>query len=450
MAVRGISRRVSSLPPSGVAFGLAALVAALLSLAAALVGLRSNAVQTPQVSAVEELALRNERIAFFEARARNDSLDYISLNRLALEYLQRARETGDLGDYERAAFAAGQSLSILPNDNYNGLVASASVKLAQHDFTGALSMAEAALELKPAGPVGYGLVGDAQLALGHYDEARRAYQRMVDLEPALPALSRLAHSAFLEGDLANAKDFWRQALAAQDGLPIENRAWALVQLGNLHFSQGDLGQAEKQYRAALAAYPDYVHALAALAAVRAADGRWDEAIGLYTRVQERLPQPQHVAALGDVYLRAGRFEDAERQYTLVEAIDRLYRANGIDTDLELASFYVNHDRNLEEALAMARRAYEVAPGIYASDVYAWALFKNDRYEEAAARIEEALRLDTPEASIHYHAGLIYQRLGDDRQAIAHLTKAIDLNPHFSLIHGETARLMLAALKGTRR
>jgi len=45
-----------------------------------------------------------------------------------------------------------------------------------------------------------------------------------------------------------------------------------------------------------------------------------------------------VIALGDLYEAAGRADDAERQYALVHAEERLFRANGVNIDLELALF----------------------------------------------------------------------------------------------------------------
>src|SRR5262249_11775951 len=161
--------------------------------------------------------------------------------------------------------------------------------------------------------------------------------------------------------------------------------------------QGHLRASEKEARAALALYQDYVHGLAALGAVRAAQGRWDDSIALYTRGQELLPQVQYVIALGEVYKAAGREEDAERQYGLAAAITRLYRANGINTDLQLALFFANHNRNLDEALLLARNNYAASPGIYAADGLAWALYRNGRYDEALPLVEEALRLHTPDA-----------------------------------------------------
>lgn len=448
MAVQGLSHRLNRLPSGTTAFWVAAFMAAALSLAAALVALQNGAdtSATPIASLQQELKARNERIAFFEARAANDPIDFFSLNNLTGQYLQRARETGDVADYQRAEIAATRSLEILPLDNYSGLIGLASVRIAQHKFNEAADLARRAIELKPAGAGGYGLLGDALLNAGRYDEAAVAYDKMLELEPTLPSLSRQADLAWVQGNLVNAEDFWKQALRFDDGLPAENRAWAMTQLGGFYFATGEIKGAERQYSDALKTFPNYVHALAGLGSVRAAQERWEESIDLYSGATARLPAPQYVHALGDVYARAGRMADAETRYALVEVINRLYRANGINNDLQLALFYADHDRQVDQALAMAESAYAASPSIYAADALAWALFKNNRLDEADAHIDEALRLGTPDAAMHFHAAQIKLALGDRTAAIEHLKRVEFLNPAFSPLHAREAKTLLATLQ----
>src|SRR5690242_16416135 len=125
MAVQGVNQAISGLPmrlvrmPRGAfAFLLAALVAAVFSLAAAFVAFSGHAKTAAPAGpdAATQLQLRNARIQFFEARVAQDPIDTTGLTSLATDYLQRARETGDPADYQRAATAADQILAILPND----------------------------------------------------------------------------------------------------------------------------------------------------------------------------------------------------------------------------------------------------------------------------------------------------------------------------------------------
>jgi tetratricopeptide (TPR) repeat protein len=430
----------------------AALLAAGLAVAAALFATQrdgTGAVTTR--NAAEEAAAREARIAFFEQRAAADPLDFLSLNALTGQYLQRARETGDVADYQRAETAATRSLKLVPVDNYGGLIGLASVRLVQHDFAAVESLARDAMSLKPYEAAPHGLLADAQVGLGRYGDASKSLAAMVEIDAGLPALSRLAHLAFIRGDEINAVEFWRQAIEAAGGTaaPVENLAWAHVQLGVTYFTLGDIDKAASEHERALRLFPDYVHALAGLGQVRAAEQRWDDAAALYERAVARLPQPQYVVALGDVYTASGLDAEAVAQYALVEAIAALYRDNGINTDLQIALFYADHDIELPLALEMAQAAYAAAPGVYAADALAWALYKNGEYDEAARMSEAARAWDTPDASFYFHAALISRALGDDAAARDQLQRALDLNPRFAPLQAEQARALSAELEALR-
>jgi tetratricopeptide (TPR) repeat protein len=424
-----------------------ALLAAGLALAAALGGLLLREPASPLApSAADQAVARNQRIAFFETRAAADPLDTRSLNVLAGEYLQRARETGDVADYQRAETAATRSLDIIPDDNYAGLVLLASVRYVQHDYAAVEALARRAIPLKPAGPDAFGLLADAQVGAGNYAAAAETLTTMRDLDGGLASLSRLANLAFLTGDRINAVAYWQQTIEAGEGFPVENQAWARVQLGVTYFALGDYDAAIEQHQAALELFPNYVHALAGLGQAQAAKQDWDAAVAAYERAVALQPLPQYVTALGDVYAAAGRLDAAEAQYALVDAIAALYRDAGINTDLQIAAFYVDHDRDLPEALAMAQAAYDQAPNPYAADALAWALYKNGRPAEADPYAQQALATGALEAPFYYHAALIRQALGDESTARDLLTQALDLNPRFSPLHTPDALTRLATLE----
>jgi tetratricopeptide (TPR) repeat protein len=56
-----------------------------------------------------------------------------------------------------------------------------------------------------------------------------------------------------------------------------------------------------------------------------------------------------------------------------------------------------------------------------------------------------MKLGTKDASIYYHAGMIYYRLGDQQQAMKYLQQALKLNPHFSIWHADEAKRTLEEL-----
>jgi tetratricopeptide (TPR) repeat protein len=395
-------------------------------------------------------AKQTARIEFLVQRAAADPLDVFSLNSLAIEYMQRARETGDVSDLSRAYDALLRSTEVRTNDNYEGLVLLAAVTTIRHDFAGGLALAERAIPLKPREAYGYGVLGDALLGLGRYGEADAAYQKMIDISADISAFGRRALIAQLRGDIAGAEASWRavieQAEDTDDSVP-EHAAWAHTQLAALYFSTGKLDDAAKHYAEALAVFPGYVHAVAGEAHIAAARGDYDAAIRGYTAAVNTVPLPEYVAALGDVYAAMGNAEQAQNQYDLIAAIEQLYNASGVNLDLQIGLFNADHDRNIPATLERARAAFAEQPSIQAADTLAWVEYKAGNIDAARAAIEAALRTGTLDSSINFHAGMIYRAAGNRAVAIRYLGIVRQLNPEFSVLHARTAAQTLDQLKG---
>lgn len=383
---------------------------------------------SPGNTQAEVLRLRDEA-------ARTDGAPAYAL--LGLAYQQRARETGDPSDYGRSERALRAALE-RDRDNLYALGGLGSLALSRHRFREALALGRRAQRLSPSTARTYGVVGDALLELGRYDEAFRSYDRMAELKPSLSSYARVSHARELLGD-------WRGAVAAMQlavnaaGAEAEPLAYTRVQLGKLQFSRGRLGAAAREYRAALAAFPGYVLALDALAQVEAARGRLGRAVALERQATERNPLPQFVGFLGDLYRAQGRGPLAREQYGVVRVIERLLLANGVKTDLETALFDVDHGLRLESALARARRAQRERPSIYADDVLSWALARTGRCGEALRSSDRALRLGTLDAPMFFHRGMIERCLGRPAEARRWFRRAVATNPHFSLLWGPLAR-----------
>jgi tetratricopeptide (TPR) repeat protein len=363
-------------------------------------------------------------------------------------YLQKARETADPTFYTRAEAALHRALD-LRADDLQALAGLGQLALARHQFEEALTWGERARVADPYSTLPLAVTGDALVELGRYDEAFDDFREMDALRPDLSSFARLSYMRELQGDRPGAVEAMRRAVAA-GGPYVENTAWARVQVGNLLFRMGEVDGAEREYRRTLFELPGFVPAQAGLARVAAARGDYATATRHLESSVVVMPLPENVILLGDLYERAGKPEEAERQYALVGAIQQLFRANGVDTDLEIALFNLDHDRELPEALDRARRAATTRPTIYANDAYAWALYKSGHYEEAMAASQQALRLGTRDGLLWFHAGMIAHRLGDRAAARDYLGRALDLNPHFSFRHGPEARRLLAELGGPAR
>lgn len=390
---------------------------------------------------------------------------------LGWAYVQRLRETADASLYVQATQSFDEALKRDRKD-VDALLGQGSLALSRHEFAEAIQWGEQAKAINPFRAQIYGVIGDAQVELGRYPEAIQSIQKMVDTRPDLSSYSRVSYVRELHGDVDGAIDAMHKAIEA--GSPqAEGTLWSQYQLGNLYFNKGDLAQAEAIYRAALQVKPDYIYAKAGLAKIDAAHGVIDgkpallkAAIGEYERITEMLPLPEFVIALGDLYEANHETHKAQAQFDLVRAIQKLNADAAMNVDMEMALFeadrvglegletkdgvrqtneHPSSNVNLKaEIVARARKAYEHRPSIYAADVLAWALYQQGEFVEAQKYSQEALRLNTRDALLHFHAGLIAQANGNGADAKQHLQTALAINPYFSIRYAPEAQQRLSA------
>lgn len=370
--------------------------------------------------------------------------DWQAWSSLGALHLQRASTTADPAFYERAEVAFAESLRRHPEDNDAALVGQAALAASKHDFEAARRLAEEALAINAYSSSAYGVLTDALVELGEYDAAFSALQRMLDLRPGVPAYTRASYSFELRGDTAAARDALEQALRiAADPSDI---AFAHRYLGELAFGEGDLDEADRQFRAGRDVAPSYTPLLAGRARVAAARGEIELALESWNEVVERLPEPTYLAELGDLYASIGRQGEADAQYELIGVVEQLFVAAGADLDLEQALFAADHG-DPARALEVAERTWRSRRSVHAADAYAWALHVSGRSDEALELAEQAARLGTRSALFDYHRGMIQLAIGDEDAARRSLTSALDLNPHFSVLHAPIAEAALVELGG---
>lgn len=383
-----------------------------------------------------------------QAQLRRNPNDVKALGGLGQIYLQRARETGDPAYYPRAETAFKDALA-RDSSNLTAIVGLGSLALSRHQFRDALGWGEKARALAPNTAAVYGVIADAQTELGMYPEAVATIQKMIDLRPDLASYSRVSYARELHGQMPGAIDAMRRAAeAGAEG--TEGTAWTRVQLGTLLFNTGQLDAATTEYQHALFDVPNYLHAQAGLGRVAAARGDYPAAIDWYKKATATVPVTQYVIELGDIYTAAGQPQAAADQYALVQIQARLLAANGVNDDLEFALFAADHPAAglaPEQVVAQARAALAVRPTVYGHDVLAWALYRAGQYDEAARESTAALALGTQDALLHFHAAAIAEARGDFTTARREYQTAIQLNPHFSVIHAPTAQAALVRLAG---
>jgi tetratricopeptide (TPR) repeat protein len=389
-------------------------------------------------------------VGSLQSRVKMYPQDYAGYDQLGAAYIQKGRETGDATYYEFAKQALDKSLDLVSHDPAAASAEThmAVVAMGEHRFEDALQWAEDALALGSGDPSPWAIVGDALTDLGRYAEAEVAYSKLRDLVgpgnrvngACYERDSRLAYLRFISGDAQGAIQLMRTAIqtAVSLRMPAENIAWSDYQLGEIFFKSGDLTGAEQAYQAGLTADSGSYRNMAGLAEVRAAQGRYEEAIELNQRAITVIPYPMFAAALYDLYLKVDRPADAKKERDLIEFIGNLNPINQRLFYRDLALFYADHDLKLKESVELAQEELKVRQDIYTWDILAWVLYKNARYQEAAVATQKALGMGTKDPVLFFHAGMIYEHLGNTAKAQEYLGQALSINRHFHILYADDA------------
>jgi tetratricopeptide (TPR) repeat protein len=363
-------------------------------------------------------------------------LGYVNL---AMIFMKESRRTGDFSLNEKASAAVTRALELSPDD-VPARKLQASLHLAYHRFREAADAAKKLRDQLPSDSFAYGVLTDAYMELGDYEQAVDSAQRMVDLKPGTASYSRTAQLRVLHGDHKGAIEMFKRAAQITDPADKETQSWCLVQLGDEHWRNGEYADAEKVYDEALQNFPGYFLAVAAKGRARASVGDFDTAIDLLTDAQNRVPNAETIALLGDIHFLRGNANKAQAQYDLLEVVEQKLGAAG--DQKRLALLWADRGIKLDQALAIAAGEYEIRKDIYTTDVLAWCLYKNGRIPEAKEKIKEAMRLKTNNARILFHAGMIVNAAGDASEGKRLLETTLKLNPAFDLVQAVVAKQIL--------
>ncbi|GGM73138.1 hypothetical protein GCM10011609_06220 [Lentzea pudingi] len=382
-------------------------------------------------------------IAAAQDRLRRLPSDADTWAQLGSAYVEQARITGDPAFYGKAQGALESSLRHRPEGNGLAHLGLGALANARHDFAAARDEAERARAVRPDTAEVYGVLADALTQLGAADEARAAVQRMLDLEPGVPAFTRAAYDFEQRGEVDSARQALTRALDASSS-PTDT-LFSRYQLGELAFDNGDLDEASTQYEQGLLIDPLDPALLQGRAKVAAARGNLDDALAAYAGLVARVPSPQYLHEYAVLLRGAGRTDDAARQFDLLAQQERLLAAAGSTDDL--ATSVAAADRgDPAAALAAAEREWARRQHPLVADALAWALHLAGRDAEALPYADRAAATGWRNATFAYHRGMILRALGRTAEAADALDSALRINPHFSLVDAPAAR---AALDGLR-
>lgn len=384
------------------------------------------------------------------AKLRTNPNDQKSRLLLAEAYMQEGRVTGNHPYYDAAAMQLLQEVLKTDPENFEALCCQASLSLTQHHFSQGLALAEQAQAINPQSGYVYGLLTDANVELGRYDQAVKMADKMNQVRPDLTAYTRVSYLREIYGDMPGAIQAMDMAVkAGYNGL--EQTEWSRVALGHLYEVSGQLDKAQGYYEQALAMRPNYAYALAGLARVAAAHKDYATAIKNLNLARATVKDYAFTDELVDVYRLNNQPAEAEKmaRESVEMLADAAKQANdneelGHYTDRELAYAYLKTNE-LDKALEHAKIEYARRPdNIDVNETLAWVYYKRGDFPEALKYMTVARRTNSQNPVLLCRAGLILTKTGKVAEGQALITKALETAPYLNPEVEAEGKKMLAA------
>lgn len=175
----------------------------------------------------------------------------------------------------------------------------------------AIRLREALSEFPNSSPLWLAL-GIAQMGDGKSDDARRSFERALELDPrSAPALAYLGSTYGERGQYAEAAALYERAINAAPNVAVP---YYLAADALLKQPEVDAPRVEKYLARAVELEPDFASAHLALAKLYVRGERWTEAAAAFERVTRLDPESSEAHyQLGRVYVRLKRADEAQRE-----------------------------------------------------------------------------------------------------------------------------------------
>ncbi len=368
----------------------------------------------------------DQRIAYAKEQIKKQKDRPQGYSDLAIALARRARETDDPAYLKQAEDAINDSLRVAPA-NFEARKARVIVRLQQNRFADALEEAQALNKQVADDNLTYGLIADAQIALGNYQEAEKATQFMIDMQQVnAPGIKRGAELRELFGFPEGANDWWNSALRITSANDTEERAWILTRMAQVQLRVGKKDIADKYLQQAFALDPDYPWALTAMAMVRMAQERPAEAVDLLRKRLARHDDLESSYQLARALEKSGRADEAKKAYADFEKAALAASGQPANANRDLILYLADHDK-AKDAARLAREELARRHDAFTLDAAAWALYRAGDFTEARKQIDKALAAGIRDAGIFYHAGAIALKLNDTKAAKGFLKNSLEVD-----------------------
>jgi tetratricopeptide (TPR) repeat protein len=384
-------------------------------------------VRAPLPPAVIELDARLRAKENAIGRTRGDWLSWESI---ALDYMTRARLTGDYGDYAKADRALTRAFEVagpgvgpfLTRARFNHTVHRVSRVTADLD-----ALRYAVLRADEREAIEH-LRAEVAFHSGRYDEARQRYTEALARDRSTASLVGMAQLLWKTNNFRGAEALVNEAAERAAREDVAMRAWVHLVRGTMENDRGRWDEAAIAFREGLRLQPTSWVFLEHIAEVLLWQGKLDESRLLYEDLVARTDDPEFVNALAEIAERQGRRDDAARYVARARAgYEERLRLLPEATAGHAIEFFLA--RSPERAVPIAELNRDARPGGEAQVKLAEAYLQVGRVADARRVLDTIFVTPWNTADLHAVAARVYERLGDTAAATREREAARAIDPH---------------------
>ncbi|MDN3646649.1 tetratricopeptide repeat protein [Pontixanthobacter aestiaquae] len=334
------------------------------------------------------------------------------------------------------AHSVVRQLSANEPDNVRVMLLAGRVALARGNESEARKLFSRAVELQPDNSVTYAMLGDTYRQSGEMDKARENYERSLQLLPGnAKVLISLAELELFEGNVDLAHQILQNSRMRVQSLPLAMRL------------EGLIATERGMHETALTKLERYIRDNPTDPIALSALGRTYEALG----ETEKMNNIEQVLAKldpsdSDLEIAVQRSDGtlrseldkanqalARQDWRAADAVySKLVNRPGMDNPVVFnnAAMVKLQLENLPAALAMAEKAYRLAPNDpFVQDSLGWTLFLNGKQPDRAAKLlTRAYEANPDNSEISWHLAQVLASTGRKADAVALMER---LKPNLS-------------------
>ncbi len=359
-----------------------------------------------ELASASEWTKTKEKTAELKAKLATKPQDVKTRLQLATIFITEQRITGEHHYYYPAIEKILNGVLSIDPKNFEANVFKASLRMSQHQFADAKKIAEEAKAINPDNAYVYGILVDANVELGNYEEAVAMSDKMQALKPSLESYSRASYLREIYGDYDGA--IAAMKLAVQAGLPgSEPQSWSLNVLGDLYYNIGKLDEAEKTFEANLQLRPSYAPSMAGLAKVEMKKKNYTRALALLDSANAIMPQSSFEEQKADVYAAMGDTKKAMDKHAEVQKmLITDANSNHHSVSLELARSFIKTNQ-WDSAKKYAVMEYTIRPkNIDVNNELAWIAYSQNDIAKAKEYLKTAMSTGSKNPELLQRGALI--------------------------------------------